>query len=183
MACAGKLYGVLTVSSTGLSDLILPTVWNQREWPRATAEWPRATAEWHGQRSIVRFSWSHSIHTSHQASIKLQGSSAFESCHHVMWFQSLSGHVFYGFLGEARAYCENVRYSLIQKRFSKISSILLLRSFVLCFALDYSCSQNHSCNHCAPSPTGSRQRQRYTPHTHTHTALHKRIMTRLTINY
>ena len=43
------------------------------------------------------FAWSHSIHTSHQASIKLQGSSAFESCHHVMWFQSLSGHVFYGF--------------------------------------------------------------------------------------
>ena len=183
MACAGKLYGVLTVSSTGLSDLILPTVWNQREWPRATAEWPRATAEWHGQRSIVRFSWSHSIHTSHQASIKLQGSSAFESCHHVMWFQSLSGHVFYGFsvFGRSASILRERSIFLDSKAFFK--NFFNLRSFVLCFALDYSCSQNHSCNHCAPSPTGSRQRQRYTPHTHTHTALHKRIMTRLTINY
>ena len=171
MACAGKLYGVLTVSSTGLSDLILPTVWNQREWPRATAEWPRATAEWHGQRSIVRFSWSHSIHTSHQASIKLQGSSAFESCHHVMWFQSLSGHVFYGFsvFGRSASILRvHVRYSLIQKRFSKISSILE----ALCYVSHWTTAV-HKTTHATTvlQVQPAHVSDSVTHHTHTHTQL------------
>ena len=171
MACAGKLYGVLTVSSTGLSDLILPTVWNQREWPRATAEWPRATAEWHGQRSIVRFSWSHSIHTSHQASIKLQGSSAFESCHHVMWFQSLSGHVFYGFsvFGRSASILRERSIFLDSKAFFK--NFFNLRSFVLCFALDYTAvhKTTHATTVLQVQP--AHVSDSVTHHTHTHTQL------------